>query len=297
MSCPRCHATVAPGDRFCADCGARIAAPEPAGSGGRAEGVGPGLAGHTDPGLVHRSNQDAFALSGSAEGGPGSIVVVCDGVSNSQTPQLASITAARVAHRVLAGAEAAGDTARGGVMARAIREAHAAVCDLAFDRQAEVDPPATTLVAAWHHGAGVTLGWLGDSRAYVLSDAGGRLLTRDHSWLAMVTDTRLMTEAEARRDPRAHALLHCLGTTDFAVASPCPEPGVLDLAGDEGRSRDWLLLCTDGLWNYAETPEAIIAAAGEGIHGDAADLCARLVAFARTSGGRDNITVVAVRRA
>ncbi len=195
MNCPRCQADVAPGDRFCADCGARIAAPEPAGNGG----------------------------------------------------------------------------------------------------QAEVDPPATTLVAAWAHAAGVTLGWLGDSRAYALSDEGGRMLTRDHSWLVMVTDRKQMTEAEARLDPRAHALVHCLGTTDFTAASPCPQPGVLDLEADGNRAGGWLLLCSDGLWNYAETAEAILGAAGEGINGDAADFCARLVAFARASGGHDNVTVVAVR--
>jgi len=300
MNCPRCQADVAPGDRFCADCGARIAAPEPAGNGGRVESAGPGLAGRTDPGLVHRTNQDAFALSGPAEGGAGSIVVVCDGVSNSQTPELAAATAAQVTHRALMEAAATGENAHARAMADAIRQAHAAVCALPFDRQAEVDAPATTLAAAWVHAAGVTLGWLGDSRAYALSDkgrldGGGRMLTRDHSWLAMVTDRKQMTEAEARLDPRAHALVHCLGTTDFTAASSCPEPGVLDLEADGNRAGGWLLLCSDGLWNYAETAEAILGAAGEGINGDAADLCARLVAFARASGGHDNVTVVAVR--
>ncbi len=57
----------------------------------------------------------------------------------------------------------------------------------------------------------------------------------------------------------------------------------------------WLLLCSDGLWNYAETPAALVQAASQGLQGDAADLCARLVAFARSSGGHDNITAVAVR--
>jgi serine/threonine protein phosphatase PrpC len=57
----------------------------------------------------------------------------------------------------------------------------------------------------------------------------------------------------------------------------------------------WLLLCSDGLWNYAESAAAIVKAASQGLQGDAADLCARLVAFARSSGGRDNITAVAVR--
>ncbi len=289
MTCPRCDAATAPGDRFCADCGARIAAPEPPAGGGREETLGPGLAGRTDPGLVHCSNQDSFALSGSADGGNGAIMVVCDGVSNSQAPDAASATAARVAHAVLAAAQAAGADPMA-AMRDAIRQAHAAVCTLPFDRQAELDPPATTIIAAWLDAAGATLGWLGDSRAYALG-GGGRLLTRDHSWLAMTLDRGDMTEAEAARDPRAHALLHCLGTTDFAKASPCPEPGIAQVPREEG----WLLLCTDGLWNYAQTAAALGNAAANGLDGDAGDLCERLVSFARSHGGRDNITAAAAR--
>lgn len=282
MTCPRCHAGIAPGDRFCSECGARLAAPEPPASEGRADAPGPGLAGQTDPGLRHAENQDAFALSGPAEGGDGTILVLCDGVSNSQTPAAAAAAAAQTAHAMLAA---------GAAMRDAIRAAHDAVCALPFDRQSEVDPPATTIVAAQLRAGVATIGWLGDSRAYLLGPAGGRLLTRDHSWLAAVTERGEMTEAAALRDPRAHALLHCLGTTDFSRASPCPEPGITTIAPD-----GWLLLCSDGLWNYAETASALAQAASQGLQGDAADLCARLVAFARTSGGHDNITALAVRQ-
>ncbi len=290
MNCPRCGAAMTPGDRFCEECGARVSAPAVPNSGGRAETVGAGLAGRTDQGLRHPENQDAFAVSGPMEGGAGTILVVCDGVSNSQTPQAAARMAATIAHDVL---QAGGGTvaAMEDAMADAIRRAHDAVCALPFDRQAEIDPPATTIVAAVVHEGGITLGWLGDSRAYWLDSAGARQLTRDHSWLAMVVDRHEMTEAEALRDPRAHALLYCLGTTDFAVASPCPAPGIATIGLGEG----WLVLCSDGVWNYAETAVAMLLAAGEGVRGDAADLCARLVDYALSCGGRDNITVAAVR--
>ena len=287
MKCPRCGAAITPGDRFCEECGVRLAAPEPPASGGREETIGPRLAGRTDPGLKHSINQDAFALSGSPAGDDGTIVVVCDGVSNSQTPDLAAATAARVAHAALAAAGQ--DCDRSGAMRDAIRNAHAAVCALPFDRQAELDPPATTIVAAWLDAAGATLGWLGDSRAYLIGCDDARLLTRDHSWMELVLERGDLTEAQARRDPRAHALLHCLGTTDFATASECPEPSIAVVTRQPG----WLLLCTDGLWNYAPSAAALGSAAGEGLNGDAADLCARLVSFARECGGHDNITAVA----
>ena len=294
LACPRCAAVLTPGDRFCADCGARIGPPDlPShvlAPGARAEAAGPGLAGQTDSGITHRTNQDAFALSGPPEGGPGTVLVLCDGVSNSQTPDLAAAAAARVAHdHLLANGPAA--------MAEAIRAAHAAVCALPFDRQSPIDPPATTIIAAVLGPGGATIGWLGDSRAYALDPSPdpaaspGQQLTRDHSWLALVTGRGEMTEADALRDPRAHALVHCLGTTDFARPIPCPEPSVIHRPLPPG----WLLLCSDGLWNYAPTPATLAAAASEGLRTDAPDLCARLIDFARHAGGHDNITVLAAR--
>jgi serine/threonine protein phosphatase PrpC len=76
-------------------------------------------------------------------------------------------------------------------------QTHDAVCALPFDGHAALDPPASTFVAAWLHADGITLGWLGDSRAYLLA-AGGQQLTRDHSWMAMVLERSEMTEADAR---------------------------------------------------------------------------------------------------
>ncbi len=215
---------------------------------------------------------------------------MCDGVSNSQTSELAATTAARVAHAVLLAADgdaAAPETA----MCAAIRGAHDAVCALPFDRQAALDPPATTIVAAWLHADGTTLGWLGDSRAYLLAAGRGRQLTRDYSWMAMVLERGEMAEAEARADARAHALVKCLGTTDFSRARHCPEPGIATIDGVDG----WLLVCSDGLWNYADTPAALPRAADVGPNGDAGDMCARLIAFARGRGGHDNVTAVVAR--
>ncbi len=218
------------------------------------------------------------------------MLVVCDGVSQSQTPELAAATASRVALQVLTAARDSGAPAVA-AMRDAIVRAHDAVCSLPFDRQSDIDPPATTIVAAWLHANGATIGWLGDSRAYWLGPDGQQALTRDHSWLALTLERGDMPEHQARRDPRAHALVSCLGTTSFAAATLCPEPSVIA----SERRPGWLLLCSDGVWNYADSAAEIAMAAGDAASGDAAGLCARLVAFARARGGADNVTAVAVR--
>jgi serine/threonine protein phosphatase PrpC len=94
------------------------------------------------------------------------------------------------------------------------------------------------------------LAWAGDSRAYLLEPAPA-LLTRDDSWLNEVVAAGIFPEEQAKRHPMAHAITCCLGhTSDDQPFSPHIEPLVLPRAG-------MLALCSDGLWNYAETADPI----------------------------------------
>jgi len=308
--CPACGAAYAAGDRFCEECGAALGGPSVrtcvgcGGTGFDSDGfcdtcgarqrdvaaaglvvLGPGLAAVTDPGRRHAWNQDAFAVTGSPDGGAGVVAVVCDGVSNSQTPDRAATAAAQAAAGVLRAGEVTPALMRAAIVA-----AHAAVCALPYDRQANVDPPACTLVAACVRDGQAVLGWLGDSRAYLVT-AAAELLTHDHSWVNLVVDAGTMPLADAMRDRRAHALVYCLGTTDFASASPCPEPSVRTVPLP---AQGWLLLCTDGLWNYADSPAELLRACPDMRHIEAAAVCQALLSFALHAGGHDNITIAAI---
>ena len=347
--CLLCGASEKPGSRFCSMCGKPMPMPSqfPAEScgcgcseftddtcvscGARRKSVrdqpsvldiGPGLAGATDPGRNprHPRNDDAFILHGPASGGPGSIVIVCDGVSQSQHPDIASLEAVKAAMSCLRAMAVGGaqvgqltvdecrasmsnamSSAMSSAMSNAICRAHDAVCHVPFDRTSSVDPPATTLVAAVvlagaRQGyVNVTVGWLGDSRLYWLPRTGdrqGMLLTRDHSWCNEAIDKGLLSEDEARGHPKSHAITKSLGTEDFTKSTPCPQPSVecVELPAD-----GWLLACTDGLWGYAESPSAL-RLAGNGHLGrlGAADISRHFVDFANARGGRDNITCAVV---
>ncbi len=319
--CPTCQASCIEGDRFCSDCGTKLpppvsagrvqtcacgstefdadgfciacgVKPRPAASDAGAHAIGPGLAAFSDPGLVHSRNEDACALAGPADGGAGTILVVCDGVSNSQAPDIASSAAAHAALETMQ-AELAKGSAPEQAMRDAITRAHDTVCAVPYDRQDPVDPPASTIVIAYlaaaaDDGMRATIGWLGDSRVYWIGRDRGQLLTRDHSWRNLVVDRGEMTDDEARRDKLAHALVKCLGSTDFTAPTPCPEPTIATIPLPR---HGWLLACTDGLWNYAETPSAL-ASASQGAFWttDALGICQRLVEYARERGGHDNIT-------
>jgi PPM family protein phosphatase len=282
--CPVCREPApAVTDRFCEICGARLLPPGAAVP-DRVEVDLAELAGISDRGLVHPRNEDAMALGRRPEDGTATTLaaVVCDGVSTVRRPELASRTAAAVALDALLAADVAGAPG----MVAAVAAAADAVAALA---PGVPDAPSCTLVAALVDAAtgAVTVGWVGDSRAYWLAENGdARLLTSDHSWAAEMVGAGILDMSTAMRDPRAHAITRWLG------GGSAPEPGVATLSPT---APGVLLLCTDGLWNYEpEAPElaalALPVAARDGPRAAAV----ALTAHALDAGGRDNITVVCI---
>ena len=194
------------GDGFCARCGHRSrVAPER----DHAEIVlSPGWRAISDlRGLKHHRNEDALAL----ESGPGGdILVVCDGVSRSQNPDVASMTAAIAACQPLHEAVQASTSDARPAVAAAIRAAKVAVLALPISKKDKDDPPETTIVVALRRGRVVNLGWVGDSRAYYVGPTGIRQLTVDHSWFNEVVAAGQVTAEEALRSPLVHALTRTL---------------------------------------------------------------------------------------
>jgi serine/threonine protein phosphatase PrpC len=167
-------------------------------------------------------------------------------------------------------------------MGTAILAGHEAICALMPAGTSSDDRPLTTIVAALVNSNTVTIGWVGDSRAYLLTGAA-KLLTRDDSWVNWVVEHGDMTEAQAMHSPNAHVIIQCLGDPD--------DPPVPHIVTATLHPAEKLLLCSDGLWNYAPTPSALMALTSELSAGTPAiTQCRALVKFANASGGRDNIT-------
>jgi serine/threonine protein phosphatase PrpC len=209
---------------------------------------------------------------------------VCDGVSASQRADAAAQAAAAAALSSLVAAVDGGGFDPVTAMRRAVAQAQAAVCAIPYSG-ADREPPATTLVAAVLGAGEVTVGWVGDSRAYLVGANGTSLLTRDDSWAADQVAYGLASEEEAAADPRKHTLTRWLG----ADWRDHQEPWVISFDVEPpGR----IVLCSDGLSNYLPTPARLgelLAAAPEAT---ALDAARRLTEFACQEGGHDNVTVV-----
>lgn len=127
----------------------------------------------------------------------------------------------------------------------------------------------------------VTIGHVGDSRAYLLRSGSLQQLSTDHSLVAELVQSGVLTPEEAERHPQRSAITRALGT------DPAVEVEVQTVPGRVG---DLFLLCSDGLSVMLADNE--IAAAIEGAERDPQAAGEALVAAANAHGGEDNITVV-----
>jgi serine/threonine protein phosphatase PrpC len=247
-------------------------------------------AGISDRGLRHSRNEDAMALgSEQAPDGPVVVAVVCDGVSSSPRPDQASHVAAEAALPVLLEAVRAGGDLPEASRA-AVRTADESVAGLGEPAD---DMSATTYMSAVAARSGVTLCWLGDSRAYWLAQPPSESiqLTRDDSVAGGMVEAGLASEEAAMASPHAHVLTRWLG-------------GQADLSGEEVHAphvehysppgAGVLLVCSDGLWNYLPEAADLAGLALPRALTDALGAAADMVQFAVDAGGADNITVVLI---
>ena len=221
----------------------------------------------TDTGLIRHENQDAF---GFAQLPGGYAVAVVAGGS------IASTVAVETFIRTLTETGHSGHTDR--AVQEAVRAANAAIRQRAAGHP-ELKSMGTTLVSALVKGDKVLISNVGDSRAYLCeSGAAPRRLTRDHSVVQMLVESGEISEEEARQHPKRNYITRALGV-EAAV-----ELEYVECAYTSGR----LLLCTDGLYNYAPPEE----------HVDLIMTCESeqdiflLIDEANKVGGPDNITAV-----
>ncbi|MEW2633424.1 protein phosphatase 2C domain-containing protein [Streptomyces sp. NPDC048389] len=288
--CVACRSGRVDTDGYCEHCGHA----QPRERDHMEQEIGP-VAAVSDRGLRHHRNEDSFAVSSTdlPDGSPAVVAVVCDGVSSATRPDEASAAAASAANERLLAALPRG-THPQQAMHEAIVAAAEAVNALAEepehgpgdDPHRHQNAPACTIVGAVAAGELLIVGWVGDSRAYwVPDDRSGppARLTEDDSWAAQMVAAGLMNEAEAYADERAHAITGWLGADAYEL-----EPHTAAFKPDRSGV---VVVCTDGLWNYAEAAEEMARAIPADASQRPLHSAQMLVGHALDGGGHDNVTV------
>ena len=223
----------------------------------------------SDRGRRRIRNEDAFVADSP-------LFAVADGMGGAQAGELASRLAATALAEWDRGAS--GETG----VAELVQTANERVYE-----RARVDPAAagmgtTVTVALFDPGSeAITVGHVGDSRAYRIRGAALEQLTADHSLVAELVRSGRLTPEEAAEHPHRSVITRVLGT----------EPNVdVDTFSVEAESGDLYLLCSDGLTGMVDDGEILALADAAGRAPDA--VARTLVDAANRAGGEDNITVV-----
>jgi PPM family protein phosphatase len=202
---------------------------------------------------------------------------VADGMGGAKAGEVASAMAAGT----FDGESDSGEPAEA-QLTRILREANRRIYELAVSDDSHRGM-GTTVTAAKVTGDEVSLGHVGDSRAYRLRDGELEQVTRDHSLVAELERSGQITPEAAEHHPQRSIITRALG----------PEPDVqVDTYTLAGRDGDLFLICSDGLTSMISDEElgSILRSS------DSLDQAAEsLVRAANQSGGKDNITVVMFR--
>jgi serine/threonine protein phosphatase PrpC len=226
--------------------------------------------GRTDVGRQRSVNEDSLVLAPP-------FFAVADGMGGARAGEVASAMAADA----FEGETDAGEPPEA-QLSRILRAANRRIYDLAVADDSHRGM-GTTVTAAKVTGDEVSLGHVGDSRAYRLRDGELEQLTRDHSLVAELERSGQITPEAAEHHPQRSIITRALG----------PEPDVqVDTYTVPGRPGDVYLICSDGLTSMISDDELGSILRSEESLDRAAE---SLVRAANQSGGKDNITVVLFR--
>jgi serine/threonine protein phosphatase PrpC len=222
--------------------------------------------GLSHPGRRRRRNEDAWVCHPP-------LFAVADGMGGARGGEIAS----RVA------ATALGESVDGSGASRVvalIQEANRQVYERARE-DSDASGMGTTITVALFEDGIVSIGHVGDSRAYLIRDRKVDQLTEDHSLVAELVRSGRLSPEEAETHPQRSVITRALGT----------DPDVdVDTFSVEAKPGDLFLICSDGLTSMVD--DATILDVVERRRDDLDAVAKELVAAANRSGGEDNITVV-----
>ena len=245
--------------------------------------------GLTDVGRRRQLNEDSLIVDAEA-----SFFAVCDGLGGQNAGEVASSLAIEVLSAFITRSHRDKDITwpygflaklsfDGNRLLTAIGLANKKVFRVA-DSRPDYSGMGTTVVAAIVRASTLTVGWVGDSRLYLVRGGALHVVTQDHTWVNMAVREGTISREEAEKHPWKHVLLKAVGGRDTI------EPDLAEAALEPG---DLVLICSDGLHGMLE--DAQILALLTPPPASLEQAAQQLIAAANEAGGKDNITVVLLR--
>jgi len=240
----------------------------------------------TDVGVVRDHNEDAAFMETSK-----GFFIVADGMGGHAAGEVASAMAVETVRKTLESARpeieafrrAPTDSGRRQLvqlLQNAVLSAHQAV----YQRgQSEQDKAGmgTTLDVVLVAGPEAFVAHVGDSRTYLIREGRSSQITTDHTVAEVLVIEGKLTIEEAQVSPLRTILVNAIGVS--------ADVGV-EMAHVTLKRGDRILLCSDGLHDYFPIEEEI----AQKLSAEPGKALKDMVELAKTRGGHDNITGIAV---
>jgi PPM family protein phosphatase len=235
----------------------------------------------TNQGLERSRNEDScYAVSSSGS----ALLVVADGMGGHRAGNVASSIVVAEAEKTWSklnpGCLSPGPESHI-IIKELISEVNSKILEAA-SRDSSLRGMGTTVTAGLLCGRQLTIGHVGDSRAYKINNSSITLLTKDHSLVEKLVETGQVKAEDACSHPQRHILTRALGIA--AVLE-------IDMVEQEIERDSVLVLCTDGLTNMVRDHE-ILSVVESNIKDNPQNIAEALIKLANDRGGFDNITVV-----
>ncbi|HDY89254.1 MAG TPA: serine/threonine-protein phosphatase [bacterium] len=267
------------------------------------------VSGQTDVGLVRNNNEDAFFIGDS-------MLIVADGMGGAAAGEIASNIAVETIPNELNNFSYTTDEEAVTLFRDSIHKADYEIKSQ-VEQNSTLEGMGTTIVAALYIDSRLLIGYVGDSRAYIITNPNAGLskesnespqinaaaetgvlqafgsnkvddnvesisrITVDHSVVMEMVNSGVILEEDIRTHPMRNRITRCLG----AVGNSEP-----DFVWHDVSNGETLVMCSDGLWEMVHE-DLILAIVNSSKSPD--DICKRLITAAKNSGGSDNITVIA----
>jgi len=141
----------------------------------------------------------------------------------------------------------------------------------------------STVTVALVHNDQAYIANVGDSRTYLLRNQQLAPLTRDHSLVARLVESKQIEPEDVYTHPQRNLIYRSLGAGHKNID--------VDVFHETLHANDSLLLCSDGLWEMVRHQDLQKALSEQS---SPQKICETLIDMANANGGEDNITAVVV---